>query len=343
VARRCPHILTGSKQKCINSLVLVVLDVAAGLGSGTARSATSVLAYLSLRVGLGADEELLLRGIHVVSLAGPGLEGGLLESTTVGEGELPRARGHVSALDIHGVKVDGSLLFALASRKEVDGGYSRGHSPAESADSVESNLLRGSLSGAILTGAHHVGLQEGTFQQDVVPVEAPVYVGEHTLSLVSSTVDIVITVHEDLGLNDGHKAVLLADSGIAGERLGVLLERDLGGAASGGVDLEHGSPLGEAGTSLVVLSAPLTEAIEALGDGLTISTGEGYHSLIYLDTGDHALSLDHIDKSLAILALLVEGLLEKDDTRAVLAPACTKILVSRERWGKHSRRDEKEK
>lgn len=83
----------------------------------------------------------------------------------------------------------------------------------------------------------------------------------------------------DLGLDNGDKAVSLADSGVAGEAVcAVTLSDD--GRASG--DGNNGAPLSEASASLVVLGASLGEAVKALAPGLAVGAGEGNQSLVNL-------------------------------------------------------------
>lgn len=77
-----------------------------------------VLANGSHAVGVGSLQECPLGLTDVLLLSLPGLETGLLESTSVGEGELPGARHALD--DIHGMQVEGSILLRLATREEYD-------------------------------------------------------------------------------------------------------------------------------------------------------------------------------------------------------------------------------
>jgi hypothetical protein len=65
--------------------------------------------------------------------------------------------------------------------------------------------------------------------------------------------------------------ILLADNGIASQTLRILLDSKLRGFS--GTNLQHSSPLGKPGTSLIVLLAPLSKTVVALGGGLYISSG----------------------------------------------------------------------
>lgn len=90
-------------------------------------------------------------------------------------------------------------------------------------------------------------------------------------------------VHEDLGLHDGHQAVLLANAGVAGQGLHVLLDGQLRGSAAVR-DADHAAPLGKACAHGVVLCAPRAKVSDALGHRLAIGAGNGLHSLVHLQS-----------------------------------------------------------
>jgi hypothetical protein len=127
----------------------------------------------------------------------------------------------------------------------------------------------------------------------------------------------VITIHEDLGLDDGHEAVSLGNGGVLGEGEGVLGD---GGGGRGVVgDTEDGTPLAEASTSSVVLLATLVKIGDTLGVSLLIAERDVLGTLIGLDTEDDVLLGQVLDKRLVGLSVsLEEGLLEKDNTGDVL-------------------------
>ena len=72
-------------------------------------------------------------------------------------------------------------------------------------------------------------------------VALPVAVGQHGLGYLLSPSQIVVAIRQNLGLNDGHQSILLADRGIAGENLGDFDEREMGRRRRG--DLMHATPL----------------------------------------------------------------------------------------------------
>lgn len=72
-----------------------------------------------------------------------------------------------------------------------------------------------------MSGSDHVGLQEGTLQVDVVVGQSLVHCGQDLLSHVLGALQVVVTVGEDLGLNNGDNAML--EEGRGHEYLNILL------------------------------------------------------------------------------------------------------------------------
>jgi len=62
----------------------------------------------------------------------------------------------------------------------------------------------------------------------------------------------------------------LADSGVASQSVGILVDGEFGWGVGGSVDLDHGSPLGEACTKSVVLLGSLVKIVESLKKGRKI-------------------------------------------------------------------------
>lgn len=77
---------------------------------------------------------------------------------------------HLSDL-VDVAEVDGGLLLALSSGEEDDAGDGGGHGAAEGGHGGAGDLGRGGLLRAALTRHHHVGLEKGALQEDVVIVQ----------------------------------------------------------------------------------------------------------------------------------------------------------------------------
>jgi len=97
------------------------------------------------------------------------------------------------------------------------------------------------------------------------------------------------SITQNLGFNNWNKPVLLADSSVPGQGVGVLLDSQLRWTIVG--DLEDSSPLGKLSTSCLVLGASLTQSINTLSYGLSICTREGNNTLVNLDTWDDVVIL----------------------------------------------------
>src|SRR3546814_4837358 len=83
---------------------------------------------------------------------------------------------------------------------------------------------------------------------------------------------------------------------ISGQRLGIGDQALASRLARGGVDGQHGAPLGEAGAELVVFRHALRQAVEALGDLLAIAARQRLHTLVDLDAGDDAALVQDVDQ-----------------------------------------------
>ena len=140
---------------------------------------------------------------------------------------------------------------------------------------------------------------------------------QHALGHLRALVDAVRAVREDLRLDDGHQAVLLAYRRVPRQAPRVVVEALRGG--KGVADGEHRAPLGEPRALRVVLRAPLAEAVQAGRGGLAPGVaGEGHHAFVNLDARDDAFGLEQIDERGAVFAGLKQGLLEHDHAAAVL-------------------------
>lgn len=139
---------------------------------------------------------------------------------------------------------------------------------------------------------------------------------KHLLSHRCASLDIVAPVGKNLGLHNRRKSILLAYDCVPCQSLSILLDRQLRRLRR--PDLQHGPPLREAGTSLVVLGAPGAEGVEALCGRLSIRASQVDGSLVDLDTWEHVVFGEDIDEGLTVGGLLVESLLEEYDSREVL-------------------------
>ena len=157
-----------------------------------------------------------------------------------------------------------------------DAGHSRGNAALEHVQGVLGNDLRGNLVRALGARGDHGRLQQDTLEHDVVLCEEVEGLGPGLLGDLEGPVDGVRAVEEDLGLDNGHKAVILGDGGIAGKAPCALVNSKLRGAVR---DAHNGAPLGEAGTLLVVGGSAGGKAVETLAPGLVVGASKGNKTL----------------------------------------------------------------
>lgn len=162
------------------------------------------------------------------------------------------------------------------------------------------------------TSSDHVGLEEGALDDQVLVKHRLHDSAEDELRDASTLVDRVITVGKDLGLDDGHKTVLLADGAIAGKSVSGLTDGSHGWAAIS--NLENSSPLSEAAALGVEGGSASAQAIETLGSGLAVSAHDGDDSLVKLDASLNTAGAEELNQVLSRGTGLVDGLLIHDDT-----------------------------
>jgi hypothetical protein len=109
-------------------------------------------------------------------------------------------------------------------------------------------------------------------------------------SHVVAALDRVGAVHQDLGLDDRDESRLDAECGVARQRVGVGVEAVLRGNAV--ADGDDRPPLGEAGAQAAVLSEPIAQAVEALGDLLVGRARQLLGARVDFDAGNDALVLE---------------------------------------------------
>lgn len=296
-------------------LISVVSDVEGFIGLFA--SSTLVFTELGFTVGLSSSLEDFLSLLDVFFLTIPGLDARVLKGSSVREGETPRS------LDggqlVHGVEVQSGFFFTLTTGQEHDTGDSRRDGSAQSSDSQFSDFS-GADAGSVGesgTRGDHVGLQEDTFKINVVISEGLEDSSINSLGGLEADANVVFTVREDFGFDDGDETVGLADSSISGKTPSVFLDGGFRGAAVRG-DLEDSSPFSESATNVVEFLGSLGEVVETESGGFFVSSGDDGGTLVELNTGEDTLFLQEINELLAVLGGLLGGFFVEDDTRDVL-------------------------
>ncbi|CAN7986146.1 unnamed protein product, partial [Ixodes hexagonus] len=308
-----------------SQLVGVGGDEIGAIGSQAVDGTSDILPLASQMSSayLGPLEELVLATLDVARLARPGLEGARLQSTPIAEGQSP---GFLARVLVDGVQVHRGLLLRLPAREESSKrsqrrrltGHGGRHGPLQGGDGGPGDVRRGVLLGAALSRSHHVGLEQGALQVDVVVVEGLVHGSQHLLSHLLGTVQVMVSVRKHLGLHNRHNATLepclLAAGSIAGKHVGVLQNGQCRGAV--GTNLQHATPLGEAAAVLAVLGATLGQILGKRGRTLSgafiVGAEEGHDTFVHLDARDDAAVLQQLHEGGAVVRLLVQSLVKQD-------------------------------
>mmetsp|Transcript_32873 Transcript_32873/g.66738 ORF Transcript_32873/g.66738 Transcript_32873/m.66738 type:complete len:216 (-) Transcript_32873:463-1110(-) len=181
---------------------------------------SSVLAHLSLPVGLGPRHQRRLRRGHVLVVPLPGLEDGLLQGSPVGESEGPGFFG--TRHGVHRVQVQRRFLLRLSSREEGDAGDGDGERALQCPHSVRRDVVGRATVLALRSWCDHVGFEEGAFEQQVLVSDGPVDCALDDFGDFCRSLDRVLAIHQDFRFNDGHQTIVLTDGTVSCERPCVL-------------------------------------------------------------------------------------------------------------------------
>lgn len=131
-------------------------------------------------------------------------------------------------------------------------------------------------------------------------------------------VDIVITVVDDFGLDDGDDAGLLAEISVFCEIVAVLSNGFVGRGEDAAIlthtEFEGGAPFGEAEAHLIVFGEAAVETVETFSEGFKRIRVQGFETLVDFDARDDALASEIINEILTVIGNLTGGLIEENDT-----------------------------
>lgn len=162
------------------------------------------------------------------------------------------------------------------------------------------------------TWGDHVGLEEHTFEENLVFKKGLHHLLENSFRNFSADINAVVSIGEDFWFDNGNKSVFLADSSVSSKRVSSLEHCSL--AWSSLANLNNSSPLGESASLFVVLLASFSETVEALSGVLIVGLWDDDETLVDLDTWNDALALEEFNEVNTVNGLLVEGFLEHDDS-----------------------------
>src|SRR5690606_9503170 len=107
-----------------------------------------------------------------------------------------------------------------------------------------------------------------------------------------------------------HQALLLAQRGIARQRVAVGFDAGAGGDVV--ADVDHRAPFGEARAELVVLLQARAQAVQAFGDHFARAAGQRLGALVDLDPREDALPGQVLRERHAVAGRLADGLVVED-------------------------------
>lgn len=96
-------------------------------------------------------------------------------------------------------------------------GNCRGNGAAQGSNGCHGNLLAAVLVWARVSSGNHVGLEQGALQVDVVVGQGLVDGSQDLLGDVLTALQVVVTIGENLRLDDGHDA-MLRQAGTEGQK-----------------------------------------------------------------------------------------------------------------------------
>ena len=123
-------------------------------------------------------------------------------------------------------------------------------------------------------------------------------------------------VHDHLGLDNRHDALLLAQRRVAGQCMSIDVQTVHAGRIF--IDIDHGAPFGETGTCLAILDQAVTQTIQPLGHQLTVGARQRLGALVDLDARNDALGRQQLGERHAVGVFLEQGFLVQDHATDVL-------------------------
>mmetsp|Transcript_9116 Transcript_9116/g.41379 ORF Transcript_9116/g.41379 Transcript_9116/m.41379 type:complete len:286 (+) Transcript_9116:765-1622(+) len=253
-----------------------------------------------LGVGLRHPQQRRLRRGHVSLGADPRLQARRLQRSAVRKRKRPRILFHIGSSFVHEVQVRGGVILALPAREEEDTRDRRRARPSKRGDRRVRHLTPRRLR-SVAAARHHVGLEDHALEHHLVLHERREHRVEHALGHLRALLDAVRAVRQDLRLDDGHEAVLLADGGVPRQAFGVVVEAL--DRRQGVSDGEHRAPLGEPRAARVVPRAPLAEAVQPLRRGLASRVArKRHHAFVHLDARYDRFGVEEIHEGCAVAA-----------------------------------------
>ena len=115
----------------------------------------------------------------------------------------------------------------------------------------------------------------------------------------STFLDAMASIGEDFWLNDWDKSSVLADGSVSSKRVGCLSNGLFRWASSLLIDLDDSSPFCESDSHSIVFSSSFVHTVKTHSGSLIVSSLDGGHSNIDLDSWDDVLLGKELDELFA--------------------------------------------
>ena len=192
-------------------------------------------------VHLRTMSEGRLSGGDIFFLPAPDVQRCGLQSASVRKGQLPRRATIAGRADlVDRIEVRGGVLVGLPARKKRNTGHASRYASLEAGEGFFGDFIHAGLLRAVGAGDDHIGFEDRAFEMNALHAQLSVCDVEHGFGDARASVDVVAAIHEDFGLNDGDDSGLLAERGVARERVGVGLHA--GSAGDMVADFDDGAP-----------------------------------------------------------------------------------------------------
>ena len=133
---------------------------------------------------------------------------------------------------------------------------------------------------------------------------------QHPLRHRITAIQIMISIHQYFGLDNGDDIRFLTDGGITSQRMAI--GHHTGGGGAHRIDFNHRAPFGKARTQIIILLHALAQPIKTSGNFFTRKARHVLCAHIHLDAGDRPGIADQIDQRGTIGCLLAQGFIIKD-------------------------------
>ena len=145
--------------------------------------------------------------------------------------------------------------------------YSLYHPALLSNSHLHCYVCGGWLLGRVDVGHHHGGLEQGPLVRDAALLQLLLGKGHDLLLDGDGGFDVVDPVNENLRLDDGEEAILLADVGTGGQAVRSLIDGVVVGAVVCHIYVKDREPFEKPGPAGIAGDAFVVEAIEAAAPG----------------------------------------------------------------------------